>query len=379
MKPTQRDGDQQRRLNRLVAIQVEHSLDALVIYSSMLRRENLRYFTDFNPIEPGALAYFPLDGEPCLIVPLPTEKARAASVSSIHRIFSYDGDVRNIPQLMRKCFLPMRLGIAGWEYLPFDVAEAITESFPGIELVDVTQLVDVVRIVKTEQEISKIKRAANIADAAFADLINHLKPGIREYEIVARVEYNIRKFHGEDNFQILATSSGDARAMHPPTERTLRDGDLLVTEISPQFEGYFAQICRSISIGIASPERRMAYDILLNAQQEAIDRVHPGMTASDVARIQNDVFRREGFGEYVSEKYTRGRGHGIGLYIDEEPLIAEGNNFRLMPGMVIMIHPNTYLPLAGYLVVGDPVLITETGGERLSHSRRDLISIKSSP
>jgi Xaa-Pro dipeptidase len=379
MKPTRGNGHRQGRRDKLVAIQAEHNLDGLVIYSSMLRRENLRYFTDFNPIEPGALAYFPLNGKPCLMVPVPEEKVRAASVSSVHHIFSYDGDVRNIPQLMRKCFLPRRLGIAGWDYFPFDVAGAITGSIPGLELVDLTQCVDALRIVKTEQEISKIKRAADIADAAFVDLINHLKPGIREYEIVARIEYNIRKSHGEDNFQILAASSGDARAMHPPTERILRDGDLLVTEISPQFEGYFAQICRSISIGIASPERRKAHDILLEAQQEAIDSVHPGMTASELARIQNDVFRREGFGEYVSEKYTRGRGHGIGLYIDEEPLVAEGNDFKLMPGMVIMIHPNTYLPLAGYMVVGDPVLITETGGERLSHSRRDLISIESIP
>jgi Xaa-Pro aminopeptidase len=376
MKQTRGNEHRQGRRDKLAAIQVELDLDGLVVYSSMLRRENLRYFTDFNPIEPGALAFFPLNGEPCLMVPLTGEKLRAASVSSVHRIFSYDGDVTNIPQLMRKC---RRLGIAGWEYFPIDIAGAITESIPGVELVDVTQRVDALRIIKTEQEISKIKRAADIADAAFADLINYLKPGIREYEIVARIEYNIRKSLGEDNFQILATSSGDARAMHPPTERILQEGDLLVTEISPQFEGYFAQICRSVSIGIASPGRRKAHDILLEAQQEAIDSVRPGMTASELAKIENDVFRREGFGEYVSEKYTRGRGHGIGLYIDEEPLIAEGIDFKLIQGMVIMIHPNTYLPLAGYMVAGDPVLITETGGERLSHSRRDLISIESRP
>jgi Xaa-Pro aminopeptidase len=154
------------------------------------------------------------------------------------------------------------------------------------------------------------------------------------------------------------------------------DGDLLITEISPQYEGYFAQICRSIVIGAVSVDRQKAHDILFRAQQNAIDEVKPGLTASDVAKIQNDVFRQEGLAEYVAEKYTRGRGHGIGLYIDEEPLIAEGNDFELKPGMVIMIHPNTYLPLSGYMVLGDPVLITEKGGERLSHSRRDLIAIQ---
>jgi len=99
------------------------------------------------------------------------------------------------------------------------------------------------------------------------------------------------------------------------------------------------------------------------------------MTASELAKIQNDVFRREGFGEFVTEKYTRGRGHGIGLYIDEEPLIAEGNNTVLEEGMVIMIHPNTYLPISGYIVLGDPVLITGKGGKRLSSSDRRLSSV----
>jgi Xaa-Pro dipeptidase len=368
--------ERQRRLDKLADIQAMQELDGLVIYASMLRRENLRYFTSFNPIEPGALAYFPLGGDPCLIVPVPAEKTRAASSSSIGNITSYDGDVSTIPMVVKKCTLPTRLGIVGWDYFPYDVARAITVSIPGVELIDVTPLVDAIRIIKTAEEILKIRRAAAIADAAFEDLIDFLKPGIKEYEVVSRVEHIIRKSHGEDNFQILAASSGDARAMHPPTERALRNGDLFLTEISPQFEGYFAQICRSVSIGEASPQRKMAHRMLLKAQQNAIDNVRPGMTASDVAKLQNDVFRREGFGDYVSEKYTRGRGHGIGLYIDEEPLIVEENNTILLKNMVIMIHPNTYLPLAGYMVAGDPVLITETGGEKLSHSQRDLITVR---
>jgi Xaa-Pro dipeptidase len=370
------DDERTARWDKLARIQEAHRLDGLLIYASMLRRENLRYFTGFNPVEPGALAWFDPTGGSFLLVPNPAEKIRAASSAWIRDIASYDGDVGDIPPTLKKRALPKRLGIAGWESLPLDLASTLLSSIPGLDMIDLTPSLDALRIVKTLPEVQRIRKAAAIADAAFEDLVENLKPGIREYEIVARVECHIRKAQGEDNFQILASSPGDARAMHPPTDRILRDGDLLVTEISPQFEGYFAQICRSVSIGTASPERRRAHDILLRAQEEAMDRVRPGMTASDVARIQNDVFRGEGFAEFVSEKYTRGRGHGIGLYIDEEPLIAEGNDFKLIPGMVIMIHPNTYLPLAGYMVAGDPVLITETGGERLSRSRRELVSIE---
>jgi Xaa-Pro dipeptidase len=366
----------QGRLSKLLQILEQHSLEGILIYSSLLRRENLRYFTNFNPMEPGALVFFSRQNESVLMVPLSTEKVRAQSSSWVHEIISYEGDIKKIPLTMKKCHIPKRIGVAGWDYFPLDLVWALQSAFPGMELIDLTPSLHAVRVIKTDPEIKKIQKAAAIADASYKNLINNLKPGIKEYEIVALVEYDIRRAHGEDNFQILASSSGDARAMHPPTNRTLMDGDLLITEISPQYEGYFAQICRSIVIGAVSDDRQKAHDILFRAQQNAMDEVQPGMTASDVAKIQNDVFRQEGFAEYVAEKYTRGRGHGIGLYIDEEPLIAEGNDFELKPGMVIMIHPNTYLPLSGYMVLGDPVLITEKGGERLSHSRRDLIAIR---
>lgn len=350
-------------------------LDGLMIYASMLRRENIRYFAGFNPVEPGAIAYFDPNGGCSLLVPTLAEARRGVPGSQAIRTVSYAGDLQRIPSLLDQHSLPRRLGTGGGEAFPSALADVLEEAVPGLELVDLTSSLDAVRQVKSEPEIRRIRRAASIADAAFEDLVGYLEPGIREYEIVARVEYQVRRAHGEDNFQILATGAGDARAMHPPTDRILRAGDLLITEISPQFEGYYAQICRTVSVGPASDERRRAHSILLAAQQEAMDRIRPGMTASEVARIQNDVFRKEGYGEFVSEKYTRGRGHGIGLYIDEEPLIAEGNELRLAPGMVIMIHPNTYLPLAGYMVAGDPVLITETGGERLSRSSRELISV----
>jgi len=376
MERTTPEKEYQGRLNKLLQILEQHSLEGILIYSSMLRRENLRYFTSFNPTEPGALVFFSYQDDPVLMVPLGTERARAQSGSWVHNIASYDGDFKKIPLLMNNRYLPKRMGIAGWDYFPVDLVRALQTAFPNMELIDITPSLHAVRVIKTDSEIQKIQKAAAIADAAYENLINNLKPGIKEYEIVALVEYHIRKAHGEDNFQILASSPGDARAMHPPTNRTLMDGDLLITEISPQYEGYFAQICRSIVIGAVSVDRQKAHDILFRAQQNAMDKVQPGLTASDVAKIQNDVFRQEGLAEYVAEKYTRGRGHGIGLYIDEEPLIAEGNDFELKPGMVIMIHPNTYLPLSGYMVLGDPVLITEKGGERLSHSRRDLIAIQ---
>lgn len=366
----------EHRRDKLLRALDKHGTEDILIYSSMLRRENLRYFTNFNPMEPGATAFISAQSASLLMVPTNEEKVRAQSESWIRQVESYGGNVQNISRLLKTMRMKKKVAIAGWDYFPLDLMLELRRSFPDKNWSDVTPTVHDIRITKTDEEIQKIEKAAGIADAAYENLLLSLKPGMREYEIIAGVESFIRKSQGEDNFQILASGSGDARAMHPPTDRILREGDLFITEISPQVDGYYAQICRSMVIGQASDERQKAYDILLRAQQNALDRVRPGMTASELAKIQNDVFRQDGFGEYVSEKYTRGRGHGIGLYIDEEPLIAEGNDFELKAGMVIMIHPNTYLPLSGYMVLGDPVLITEKGGRRLSRSPRDLATTR---
>jgi len=369
----------ERRRDKLLGALEKFGTSDILIYASMLRRENVRYFTNFDPMEPGAAVVFSAQSPPLLMVPTDEEKARAQAESWIPRVESYEGDIQNLPRLLKTFPLSDTVAIAGWDYFPMDWMAELRRSFPHKTWSDATPAVHGIRILKTEDEIRKIEKAAAIADAAYENLLLGVRPGLKEYEIVAEVESFIRKSQGEDNFQLLASGSGDARAMHPPTDRILREGDLLITEISPQVDGYYAQICRSMVIGEASEARRAAYDILFRAQQSGFDQVRPGMTASALAKVQNDVFRQAGYGEYVSEKYTRGRGHGIGLYIDEEPLIAEGNDFELKAGMVVMIHPNTFLPLSGYMVLGDPVLITEDGGRRLSRSRRDLAEIKIPP
>jgi Xaa-Pro aminopeptidase len=106
-----------------------------------------------------------------------------------------------------------------------------------------------------------------------------------------------------------------------------------------------------------------------------IAAVKPGVTAADVARAENDVFRRHGLGEYTTSKYTRVRGHGLGLSTDVKPSLLEDVDIVLRPGMTIIVHPNTYHPEAGYMVLGDVVVVTETGCERLTRTPAQLFEI----
>ena len=101
----------------------------------------------------------------------------------------------------------------------------------------------------------------------------------------------------------------------------------------------------------------------------------PGVTAADVARAENDVFRKHGLGDYVTNKYTRVRGHGLGLMCDLKPNILEEIDVELKPGMTIIVHPNTYHPETGYMVLGDVVVVTETGHERLTRTPAQLFEM----
>jgi Xaa-Pro aminopeptidase len=136
-------------------------------------------------------------------------------------------------------------------------------------------------------------------------------------------------------------------------------------------DGYWLQICRSAVVGPPSDAQRRSFDLFNEAVEAGVAAVHPGVTAHEVAVAENDVFRKHGYGEYCTSQWTRVRGHGHGLHLDETPII-EGNHTVLPEGAVFIIHPNTYTPIAGYHVLGDPVVVTATGCDALIDTERKL-------
>ena len=139
--------------------------------------------------------------------------------------------------------------------------------------------------------------------------------------------------------------------------------------------GYYAQICRTLVIGPPSREQQGAFDTHLEALEAGLAAIRPGVTAGDVATVQNDVFRARGLGEYTTSQYTRVRGHGLGLYVDTAPAILEGNAIEFKDGMTVIVHPNGYHPESGYLVLGDALVVRQGGNEILTQTPRQLFSV----
>jgi Xaa-Pro aminopeptidase len=240
---------------------------------------------------------------------------------------------------------------------------------------DATDAIDALMRRKSPPELDAMRRAAALADNGYKVFMQAARIGRHEYELVADVEAWFREHGCADNFMIMGSGGQEVRGMRPPNDRRLRRGDLVTTELTPAVNGYYAQICRTLVIGAASAEQKAAFAVWREALEAGIAAVKPGARAADVARAENDVFRRHGLGDYVTSEYTRVRGHGMGLFPDATPAILEDVTTVLEPDMTIIVHPNTYHPVVGYLVLGDAVRVTETGCEVLCRTPRELFVV----
>lgn len=358
------------RRARLIATMADAGLDVLLVYGNAWQCDYLRYATDFGTLEGQALALVGKDGHVTLYLDSPFEVDRAGldcpGLEVIHApnlVAEVDARLDNLRN--------HRIGVAPRRLLPHRIA-ARTES---LKLGDETALFDRLLMDKMKSEISAIRRAVRLADEGYRVFMNAARPGRADYELIAETENFFRGQGVEDNFQIIGVGGTDVKGMAPPSGRTLKRGDLVTTELTPSVEGYYAQICRTLAVGDPSPEQYAAHALYRELMEAGIAAVRDGVAAADIARAENDVFRKHGLGEYTSNKYTRVRGHGMGLFADSKPHLLENVTTRITAGMTLIVHPNTYHPAIGYLVLGDGVLVTKDGCEVLTQTPRELFSV----
>lgn len=350
----------------------ESGWSVLVAYGNAWRAEYVRYLTDFACLD-GHAVLIMAGGEMQLHLEHPGDalraRAEARNVRVVHEEDFLGGVAAAITHVCR------RTGAAQIDavlpsMLPYGIASRLTTP-----LNDITAAFDQLMMEKTSLEIEAVRRAAALADEGYEVFRHAARPGRMEYEVIADVEAFFRRKACPDNFMIMASGGKEVRAMHPPGTRRLQAGDLVTTELTPCIDGYYSQICRTLVIGPPSDVQRKSFDVYIEAMEAGIAAVRPGITAGDVARIENDIFRKHGLGDYTTAQYTRVRGHGLGLYVGAPPDFLEEVNLPLKAGMTVVVHPNTYHPDTGYMVLGDAVVVTSTGCEVLTQTPRQLFSV----
>jgi Xaa-Pro dipeptidase len=359
------------RHRRVRAAMADDGLDIVLAYGPAWRRENIRYFTDVTPAGTASLVAFPAEAGAIAFSTRPSDLTEFTGRGWVEQALPLDTqDPAALTGVLRELG-PRRIGVAHRELVPLGLMEAIRAAVPGAEVVSATSMLDGLRLVKSDWELARMRRSAVVCAAGWEAFVDVLEPGLPEYQIVAEVEARIKKLGAEDNFMLIASGGDEVRGMTAPSARLLEAGDMVRTELTPKMDGYWLQICRSAVVGKATDGQRKSFDLFNEAVEAGISVVKPGVSAHEVAVAQNDVFRRYGFGEYCTSQYTRVRGHGHGLHLDETPII-EGNHTVLPENSVFIIHPNTFTPLAGYHVLGDPVRVTADGCEVLITTERKL-------
>lgn len=344
--------------------------DALLVSGDAWKGDHLRYVADFPPLEGTALAIVTRGGETQLLFESPAEAERAA-VEAVAANVAWTPDLSGEAARRLDRLGNLRVAVGARARLPYALAERVQER----ELPDGEAVLDRLLERKSAVELAAMRRAAALADSGYEVFRDAARIGRREFDLVADVEAFLRTQGCHDNFMILGSGGREVRGMHPPGERRIEHGDLVTTELTPAVEGYYAQICRTLVIGPPNAAQSRAFDMFNAALEAGISVARPGATAGDIARAENDVFRRHGFGEYVTSQYTRVRGHGLGLYADAKPALLEDVTTALVAGMTMVVHPNTYHPEVGYLVLGDTIVVTETGCEILNRIPRRLFSV----
>ena len=233
--------------------------------------------------------------------------------------------------------------------------------------------IDRLRRIKTPQEQEYLARAEAIGDAAFAQLLKVLRPGMTELEAAAELEYQMKK-QGASGFSfdtIMASGRNSSMPHAVPSAKKLEKGDFVTMDFGCLYEGYCSDMTRTIVLGKANEKQKEIYRIVLEAQEAALAVIKAGLTGQEVDRVAREIIQKAGYGSC----FGHGLGHSVGMFIHEEPRLSPADSTLLEAGMSETVEPGIYVPGFGGVRIEDLVIVTETGCRNLTSSPKELIEL----
>lgn len=248
----------------------------------------------------------------------------------------------------------------------------LEERVQAKALVDATPVLGDLRLHKSPHEIGLLEEAARITDQVTGSVLAHARAGMTEIEIGRVIDDAIQNAGAELSFPSLVQAGpASADPHHRPTSTRLRRGDLLLLDFGAAVGGYCADTTRTVCCGIPSSEQQRIFELVLQAHDQALAAVRPGVTAGAVDEAARKVIRDAGHAEHFFHRV----GHGLGLEEHEAPSLDPGSTLRIEPGMVFTIEPGIYVPGWGGVRIEDDVVVTEGGCRLLTRAARELVPL----
>jgi len=249
---------------------------------------------------------------------------------------------------------------------------SLRRQFKRTKLVPAHDVVMELRRTKEPAEVDSIARAQAVTDGVFARVLPMVKPGVREQDLALEIDFQFRKAGGENAFGSIVASGPNAAKPHAGySSRRLKRGDSLTFDIGCMLNGYCSDMTRTVFVGRGPAELRRVYEVVLEAQMRALDKVEPGVLASKVDAAARDHITKAGFGKC----FGHGLGHGVGLEVHERPTLAATSKDVLSPDDVTTVEPGIYLPGVGGVRIEDMVVVTKSGCRNLTRSPKDLLEL----
>lgn len=258
------------------------------------------------------------------------------------------------------------------DYVTYSNYETYKRIFE-VELVPVSGLIEDIRLIKTEDELNILKKAAKIVDDAFVHIQNYIKPGVKEIDISNELEFFMRRNGASSSSfdTIVASGLRSALPHGVASNKEIQSGELVTLDYGAVYEGYCSDITRTVAVGEISSELRNIYNIVLEANKRGIEGIKPGMTGKEADALTRDYITEKGYGKH----FGHSTGHGIGLEVHEGPTLSLRSDKKLEKGMVVTVEPGIYVAGLGGCRIEDDIVITENGNERITFAQKELIQL----
>ena len=334
-------------------------------------REKVNDQTDFLIFNQTNMAYFcNFAGASALLVPqkgdnvlyvngVNFEQAKAEAKDVTVDLIKRDENLMEkiAKQSSSKKFAVDTLQIEGWRALAKEVGGEEKLEIAGNKIREL-------RRIKDQAEIQFIRQACKLATIGIKKASETIRPGIKEREVAAEVEYAMRRAGSDGTAFDTIVASGFCCAYPHGTfqEKKIEKGDFVVVDLGANYQFYRSDITRTFVAGKTSEKHIQIFEAVKLAQQSAIESIKPGVPAKEVDQAARRIIKEEGFCDF----FVHNLGHGVGLEVHEAPILSPDSKDILEKGNVITVEPGVYLPGFGGVRIEDTVLVTKDGVEKLT-------------
>ncbi len=349
------------QLEKLRQTLKEQDLDAILI----TRPENQRYLSGFT----GGEAELLITQQEGLLLTDFRYYEQVAEEAPAFQLVKVDQKIRPV---LRGLLKERGVKTLGFEsaHLPFALYQEWKKGTRGVQWVPTSDIVEDIRAIKDQDELSKMREAIAIADGACEYVRDFIQPGMSEKRVAWELEVYMRTHQAESiAFScIVASGPNGAKPHATPQDRQIQAGEPIVLDFGARVDGYNSDLTRTICLGRPDKKLQKIYDVVLRAQLAAEEQAKPGMKGQDVDAVARNIIVEADYGEYFGHSL----GHGVGLAVHEKPGASAKSENVMQPGMVCTIEPGIYLAGWGGVRIEDMVLFKEGGVEVLTRARKEL-------